>query len=186
MKKIAIFAGVAIVMAGGLAYFISGSNPKLEQYQGVLGSRVKVAGGKICVQQVGDYSKKSLEMQGVDELLVEQLRRAGLDATLAAAAGETCDATVHTEIVEIGRKSAAVDFRLAAKSQQMPILSASVKGKSDGQSASGATGPGNSFLPKAKTAQDGDAAVKGALASAFEEQASRIAKGWTEFAAKSK
>lgn len=185
MKKIGLVAVAAAVVAGGLVYFLSGTNPKLDQYQGALVSKPKVAGGKICVQKVGDYSKKSLAMEGVDEMLVDQLRRAGLDAALASNPGGECEAVVHTEIVDVGRKSVDVDFRLASKKQEVPILSASAKGKSNAQAAPSFTAV-NSFLPKAKKAQEGELGLRDAMTAAFGEQSNKIAKSWSEFALKSK
>lgn len=132
--------------------------PKLEQAQGIIGlKQQKVPAGTVCVRHVAVYTEKKVELAGSETALVNQLRGVGLDAKLESEAAGNCAATVYTDISELGgrgEKTAAVAFRLLLKGEEVPVLSAEVKGKSG---AAAKAMPKNSFLP-VKGASPDDAA----------------------------
>ncbi|MBL8223008.1 MAG: hypothetical protein JNL62_27460, partial [Bryobacterales bacterium] len=111
-----VIAVGAVVAAGAIVYLSRTSTaPKVEQTQGAIVLKQPVVRGTFCVQPVSNNSQKPVQMDGVSEALVKEMKAAGIDAGLTSDMGGGCDATVYTEIVEMGRKSATVEFRVAAK-----------------------------------------------------------------------
>ena len=173
----------AVVAVGAIVYLSRGvQTPKIEQTQGAIVLKNPKVPGSFCVQPVANNSQKTVEMDGVSESLVQELKAAGMEAGLTAAMGGGCDATIYTEIVEMGRKSATVEFRVAAKDNLVPVISATVKGKGDTREKAAAFT--NSFAPKQPKAKDRDAVERAALVSAFSEQARHIVDSRDKLAAK--
>jgi hypothetical protein len=102
------------------------------------GTKVPIKPGpvmeNICIENIQNLSHRPVNMEGVDDELVVQLQRVGLQANrISAPHGKRCDATVNAELVEITgrrRKTARVDFRLTLAGEEPPRMSASAYGKS--------------------------------------------------------
>lgn len=189
MTKIQIgaIAAVAIVSVGTIGYLSQKPYPpKAEQTQGAIGLRPRTPAGTLCVQPVSDYSKKNLDLTGTDQVLVNQLRANGVDAKLDAEANGNCAGTVHTEIVQFGgrgRKTAEVEFRLALKDREVPVLSAMAKGKSEGveKEEAAPTSPArNSFVSSKPGKKDDAPEYQAALAAAYAEQAQKVVQAYRE------
>ncbi len=178
MTKIQLGAVAAVIVAAvGMVWYVTKSQPapKVEEAQGIIGlKQQKAAAGTICVRPVAVYAEKKVELAGSEAALVSQLRSVGLDAKLESEAGGDCAATVYTDISELGgrgEKTAAVAFRLLLKGEEVPVLSAEVKGKSG---AAAKAMPKNSFLPVKGVSPDDAAKYQEALNQAFLAQAEKV------------
>lgn len=131
--------------------------------------------GSICVQPVSNKSINYIEMNGVDEALVHQLRRFGFEAELASKSPRACDSTVHTQILNISggvKKTATLEFRLVSKNDtiSVPFVSAEGRGESPDLSLAASTiAAANGFVNKELST-----AEREALKAAFMEQARQI------------
>ncbi len=179
-KKFALIGAGALAAAG--IFFISRNEPAppAQQTQGSIAVRNIPASGSVCVNPIQNNSKSKMAMDGADDLLVLELKKVGLTARKTADGG-ACDASVFTEVVEVGgrgRKSAEVDFRLVVANEVAPRFSSVAKGKS-GEALPPMETAGNSFTgakPKFQVATKSDRTEldREALASAFAEQARQI------------
>lgn len=180
MNRKLVFAAVAGLAVGAIWYLNrSVSAPSAEQTQGAIGMKPLHLQGDICVMPVSNYSNRPVSIEDADQVLIAELRKAGILAVSSAKANGKCDGIVHTEIVEISGRNgvtAKLDFRLVGKASPVPVLSASVKGKFD--APEGAV-PVNSFSGSnsfaGSGAKDQSLATKAALTAAFTEQAKKLA-----------
>ena len=136
MKEKLAIAAVATLLGAGLYY--SARNAKHPVDNPALSSIAKVTPvvKSICVTPIQNLSHKKVPMDGVDDELVAQLHKVGVESRKISDGGGQCDATTNTEVVDIsgyGRKTARVDFRLTLTSEQVPRMSSSVEGKSGAQ-----------------------------------------------------
>lgn len=181
MNRKIVFAAVAAIAVGSIWYLNrTAGAPPVEQAQGAIGMKPMHLQGDICVMPVSNYSNRPVSIEDADQVLIGELRKAGILAVSAAKANGKCDGVVHTEIVEISGRNgitAKLDFRLVGKASQVPVLSASVKGKFD---APEGAAPVNSFsgsnsFASSSNAKDQSLPVKAALTAAFAEQAKKLA-----------
>jgi hypothetical protein len=134
MKNTLAIVAVAILLGAGAYYSIRNEKHFVDDPKS--GSLVKAAPvvKSICVTPIQNLSHKPVAMDGIDNELVSQLQKVGFAARKVADGGQ-CDATTNAEVVDItgrARKTARVDFRLTLTSEQVPRMSATVEGKSDG------------------------------------------------------
>lgn len=181
MNRKLVFTAVAGLAVGSIWYLNrSAAVPSVDQAQGAIGMKPLHLQGDICVMPVSNYSNRPVSIEDADQVLIAELRKAGILAVSAAKANGKCDGVVHTEIVEFSGRNgvtAKLDFRLVGKASPAPVLSASVKGKFD--APEGAV-PVNSFtgsnsFASSSSQKDQSLAVKAALTAAFAEQAKKLA-----------
>lgn len=181
MTKRILLAAAGIALAGGIFYFsrtVNHSPVASREIQGVIA--VPPSLNTVCVEHIQNLSGKPVNMDGVDQELVAQLRKVGFPSprTVADDTGPRCDATVNAELVELsgrGSKTARIDFRLTLRGEEPPRISASVTGKSaNNRIAKFASG----FLPAESVKQnpksDEELAARDAVIAAIEQQATRI------------
>lgn len=182
MNKKIVFAAAAIVLAGGLLYFVRHTKqPPKEQTLGLIG-RPRPVVETICTENIQNYSHQPVNMEGIDDALVAQLQKVGFKSSRKIGdPGRACDATMNAELVEISdhsRKTARVDYRLTLAGEIPPRISASVEGKSaDGSSAKFAS---NFKAAELVAAQKPDkmAANREALVAALAEQARQVQEAY--------
>jgi hypothetical protein len=138
----------------------------------------------VCVQPVQNLAKRPLDMAGLDEALVYQLKRAKVQAGITPSTPDgqaACDAFIYTEITEVagkGRSHAELEFRVVMKDETPPRLSATAKGKSAAKLPSIEK---SGFMPSSQPVIAPAAPAPGtgpehdAIIAAFEDQASQIA-----------
>ncbi len=134
MKTRIMVAGAGIVLAAALLYFArNAKQPPVRQTQGLIRPDAKTV-ATVCVEKIQNLSHQPVDMDGVDDELVAQLQKVGLQShKVSDNTGKQCEATVNAELVELsgrGRKTARVDFRLTLAGEQPPRMSSSAEGKS--------------------------------------------------------
>jgi len=134
MNKKLAFASAGIVVAAGL-FFVArnAQQPPTKQTQGSIYVRTSPKVESVCVKGVQNRSGHNIDMDGVDDEFVQQLKNTGFQAHKLSDNAGACDATVYSEVSEIAGRStkvAQVDFRLELANEQVPRLSATAKGKS--------------------------------------------------------
>jgi hypothetical protein len=159
MNKTIIFAGIGIVAAAGL-FFVArnAQQPPAKQAQGSLYVRTSPKLESICVKGVQNRSGRQIDMTGIDDVLVAEIKKTGLQSRKLADASGGCDATVYSEVANIsGRKSktAEVDYRLELANEQAPRISATAKGKSgeEAPDSASAVEAASTDVPAKKQAQ---------------------------------
>jgi hypothetical protein len=173
MKTKIIVAGAGIVLAAALLYFARNTKqPPVQQAQGLIRPDARTV-SVVCVEKVQNLSHQSVDMDGVDEELVAQLQKVGLQShKVSDVTGKQCEATVNAELVELsgrGRKTARVDFRLTLAGEQPPRMSSSAEGKS--------TADGSKFtmaFVASKQRQEKTSAEREAIFAALQQQAIQI------------
>jgi hypothetical protein len=173
MKTKIIVAGAGIVLAAALFYFARNTKqPPLQQTQGLIRPDARTV-NIVCVEIIQNLSHQVVDMEGVDDELVAQLRKVGFQShRVPDIAGRECEATVNAELVELsgrGRKTARVDFRLTLAGEQPPRLSSSAEGKS--------VGDGSKFtmaFVASKQMQEQTSAEREAICAALQQQAIQI------------
>lgn len=180
MNRKLAFAAAAGLAVGAVWYLnrVATAPPTLGT-QGAIGMKPLHLQGDICVMPVSNYSSRPVSVEAADEVLIAELRKAGIVAVSMAKANGKCDGVVHTEIVEISGRNgvtAKLDFRLVGKASPVPVVSASAKGKFEGPAS---TAPVNSFAGSNSFAssnpKDQSITMKAALTAAFAEQARKLA-----------
>src|ERR1700722_6226297 len=102
MTKRILLAAAGLAIAGGILYYSRANHSASNNHatQGVIGVQVLQT---VCVEHIQNLSGKPADMNGVDDLLVEQLQKYGFSTsrTLSDESGPRCDATVNAELVDI-------------------------------------------------------------------------------------
>jgi hypothetical protein len=175
MKKAWLFTAALLAAAGTLYLSRTGAPPQNEQVRGALVGPRLARGATICVGKIQSLSEKQAKMEGLEDQLVAQLRRAGFAARLAtpdAASAAACEATVFGELVSLrgkDRMEAQVEFRVLIAGEEAPFMSSIAKGKSSGTAAPAL--PGNSLLASKKAPA---AVQQEAIAAALADVAKQV------------